>query len=245
MMDPGFRRDDVRSAGTRFFHTFPNLKFEICNLKCRLERSGQAMSELVIILPLLVVLAGGAIAISYMCWQGIKTQQAANLAARIQGQERVAGGTSASDINNVNGLGMGGDQDPSALAGQDYLTAERAQNLRPQGGAMSVRSVYGKFRDAARSFFSVGERDHVFVPPPVLRSITDQVKVVRVMTPPKIFDFQLKPILVEATAYGGECTNMYSLPCWGHTGANTGSGDLYWQQLLSQNKGNDSSPGLK
>jgi hypothetical protein len=210
----------------------------------RSER-GQAASELVIILPLLLLLAFGAIALTYMCWQGVKTQEAANLAARIQGQERVAGGVSLADIDLVNGMGMGGDQDPTALRGQDFLTPERARGERPRGGAMSVRSVYGKLRQAARDMFSPGERDHLFVPPPVRRSITDQVKVVRVMTPPEIFDFQIKPVVVEATAYGGECTNMYGLPCWGHTGGSLNSGELYWQKLLRENPGNDNSSDLK
>ena len=205
--------------------------------------AGQATSEMVFILPLLIILAGGAICIVYMCWQGVKTQEAANYAARIEGQERVSGGVSADDINRTMGLGMGGDKDPTL--NKDKMTAEEARNLRPSGGSMSITSVYGKYRDEVRKMFSIGERDHVHVMPPVRNSLTDQVKVVRVMTPPKIFNFQMDPVMVASTAYGGECTNAYGLPCWAHTGDNQSGSELYWQKLLRENPGNDKSQDIK
>jgi len=205
------------------------------------REAGQGMSELVIMLPLLVMLAFGALAITYMCWQGIKVQEAANLAARVQGQERVAGGTSANDINQVNGTGpgMGGDADPSAhINPNDPTQIQTLRTLAPPMGGPSPSTVYGKYRQIVRDLFTTGEQEHLYVPPPVRGSITDQVKVVRLMQPPALFSWQMDPVMVTSTAYGGEDTNMYSLPRWGKTSSN-GNNNLYWQQILQ--KGNDNS----
>src|SRR5262245_41063657 len=75
-------------------------------------RSGQGMTEIVIMMPLFVILACGVLSIGYMCWQGLKVQEAANLAARIQGQERVSGGASTDTILQDNGLDAAGDRLP-------------------------------------------------------------------------------------------------------------------------------------
>ena len=58
--------------------------------KTRRCRSGQATVEMAIRSPLLLALIGGGILVVFSCWQGIKVQQGANLAARIQGEERVS-----------------------------------------------------------------------------------------------------------------------------------------------------------
>jgi hypothetical protein len=146
-----------------------------------------------------------------MCYQGLKTQQAANLAARIQGQERVMGGATARSILDDNG-GADGSGDWVPASNPDPEAESPALHARA-GAAPSLRSVYGRYYKAAKDLF--GARDKVFVPPPISGVNTDQVRVVRVMNPPKMFGLQLKPMVVEATAYGGEDSRMYGLPRWG------------------------------
>src|SRR5688572_3895751 len=70
----------------------------------RQRRAGQATTEMLFILPLLLILAACAAYITYICWQGLKVQQAANLAARINGQERVGGAKDFNQIYLDNGL---------------------------------------------------------------------------------------------------------------------------------------------
>ena len=177
---------------------------------------GQGTAEILLMLPLFVILAGGALCIGYMCWQGLKVQQAANLAARMQGQQRVGGGTTATNINVENGLTGTGDRAPTREEAQRMVTDINALNGNragtPPGG------VYGDFYKAVRNMFGVKEGRRLVVPPPHRGANTDAVKVVRVLKPPKILDLQLKPVLLEAYAYGGEDTRMYGLPRWGGTG---------------------------
>jgi hypothetical protein len=186
-------------------------------MKLLQNQKGQGMSEIVLMLPLFLILAAGSISIAYMCWQGIKVQQAANLAARIQGQERVSGGVSQQSISRDNGMEGMGDQVPDE---DDVAKMGNGANMsgwksRPSGG------VYGRFYDAVHTMFSKNEQNKLFVPPPINQGInTDTVQVVRVLTPPKILDFQLKPIRLEAKAYGGEDSHMYALPRWGSTANN-------------------------
>src|ERR1051326_2875203 len=73
-LDTGLRRYDGN---------FCPLPFDFCPLPCR--NDGQAITEMVIVIPLLIMLLSGAMAWVYTCWQGVKVQQAANIAARIQG----------------------------------------------------------------------------------------------------------------------------------------------------------------
>lgn len=197
------------------------------------NRKGQTITELMFVIPILTMLAGGAMALVYVSWQGIKTQQAANYAARIQGQERVAGGSNISQINDLNGLNGDKDIDPSLNFNEDNPNFTVANSRAPQ----QTNRVYGKYRQAVRSFFSPTERDRVYSPPPKIGANTDQVKVVRVMVPPKLFGMQLKPIVIESKAYGGEDPHIYALPRWGCTGNNCSPNDLYWQKNLP--KGND------
>ena len=197
----------------------------------RLGRSGQGMSEITLMLPLFILLAGGAMAVAYICWQGIKVQQAANLAARIQGQERVSG-ASASDasvgqhfIEQDNGVDGGGDTVPDDASIQGLSNNPNALNgfhTKPTGG------VYGKLYQAVHDMFNPGEQKKLFVPLPIQGLNTDSVEVVRVLNPPKIFDMQLKPVKLQARAYGGEDTHLYGLPRWGRDNAN---GQFYTSAL--------------
>jgi hypothetical protein len=201
------------------------------------SHNGQAMTEMIFILPLFLFLTGGAMAVTYMCWQGIKVQQAANLAARIEGQERVAGGPGVTDIQQVNGLYPGvGDADPTDPANRALIMKNPSSALnaltkaRPPDVA-GQPSVYGKYYDVIRGMFSSGENQKLYVPPPNIGVNTDQVKVVRVMAPPSIFGRQLPSLTLEGDAYGGEDPHMYSLPRWGHFGSPTSnnSNQLFWQ----------------
>lgn len=190
---------------------------------------GQGMTEIALLLPLFIILVAGTGSIAYICWQGIKVQQAANLAARINGQERVAGGRSEATIQQDNGLDGAvervpepGDiqrltSDPNALSGF---------KARPNGG------TYAKMYEAVHEMFSPGEQAKLFIPPPINQGInTDTVQVVRILNPPKIFGFQMKPIRLEAKAYGGEDTRQYGLPRWGRT--NPGTNPFYQSALTN------------
>jgi hypothetical protein len=185
---------------------------------------------MVILLPFLLTLAAGVLAVVYMCWQGVKVQQAANLAARIQGQERVAGGVSYSTIQQDNGVNQGGDVDPTL--GKPMDTARyQALILGGQKGKPAAGSVYGKIKQLVRAQFSQAEQAGLFVPFPSygLVGYSDQVKVVRIWQLPAIFGLNVAPVSLQATAYGGEDSHMYGLVRWGHTNAN-GSGNLFWAE---------------
>jgi hypothetical protein len=196
------------------------------------NRRGQAMTELVMLIPLLLMLAAGGMTILYVCWQGIKVQQAANLAARIQGQQRVAGGVSTNAIMTDNGTATGSDIDPTKDA--TGLDADRmAVLMNSRKVKPPTWSVYGQIVRAVRQFFNPGEQSTVFVPMPTYGAIgySDQVKVVRVWQPPRIFGLKFRPIMLPATAYGGEDPHMYGLVRWGHTAAGGGSSSPeFWSQ---------------
>ena len=183
-----------------------------------MNKRGQAMTEMVIILPLFLMVTCGVMAVVYACWQGVKVQQAANLAARIQGQERVAGGYNVSVIQEDNGVQAGGDLDPTrrtiALDAAGAQVIEQSNKHRP-----STHTVYGKIVQEVRAMFGAGDQDGLLIPLPSygLVGYSDQVKVVRVWTPPQLFGLSLNPVQLVATAYGGEDSHMYSLPRWGST----------------------------
>ncbi len=220
-----------------------NLQFAICNGVRRFVRrsSGQAMTEMVFIIPLLLMLAAGVMSVVYMCWQGVKVQQAANLAARIQGQERVAGGTSLASIAQDNGTASTrGDWDPT----KDTIKLDdaRVKALRQASKApQSLSTVYGKLHSAVFGLFGAGEQQDLFVPLPQYGSVgySDQVKVIRLITFPKIFGLQLDPIALVATAYGGEDTHMYGLVRWGSTNSNTAAGSKRFWTDPANLKGKD------
>ena len=207
----------------RFFRKIPSLlpsAFCLLPLRSRRSAAGQGTTEMVFLLPLLTVLAVGTLSIGYMCWQGIKVQQAANLAARVQGQERVAGGQNTYSIDQMNGVqGHVGDDDPTAL-GRTPLNSQAAASLQhnsPNSTGFS-NSVFGKYYSMVQQLFGPGEQKNLFIPQPTLRIGSDEVKVVRVMTPPKVFGLNMPPVTVTGDAYGGEDPMMFSLPRWGSTG---------------------------
>jgi hypothetical protein len=188
------------------------------------NKRGQAVTELVFLIPLLLMLGAGSIFIIYICSQGIKVQQAANLAARIQGQERIAGGLSGSTIQGDNGTFSGangrllGDPDLSnSPAMTDALLANlRAQKLQQ---APAADTVYGEIQTAVKQFFTTSEILNLFVPAPDYGQAgeSDSIKVFRVVTPPEIFGFKMQPLVLQGKAYGGEDPRAYGLPRWGST----------------------------
>jgi hypothetical protein len=194
---------------------------------------GQATTELILLIPLFVILTGGALCTGYMCWQGLKVQEAANLAARIQGQERVAGGPSVQAIQNDNGLNGFGDRVPdlATIKNSGSTPGPLPGHNPPQSG------VYAKFYKAVQSMFGPGEQQKLFVPQPIVRDNSDEVDVVRVLQPPKFFGVNIPGMEFQARAYGGEDPHMYGLPRWGETG-NGSSNNLFWQTAVT-NKNND------
>ena len=192
--------------------------------------AGQAMTEMVFIIPILMMLAVGAMAVVYMSWQGVKVQQVANLAARVQGQERVAGGINFSTIQHDNGVDLTSDADPTLNTAP--LDAAALKALEQQMKAHpSANTVYGKILKLVRDQFYGNEQSGLFVPAPTYGTVgySDRVKVVRIWQPPSIFGFTLDPITVQATAYGGEDPHMYGLVRWGHT-TSGGGGALFWAE---------------
>lgn len=201
----------------------------------KLNERGQGMVEMMIYVPLMVMLVAGAVSVSYVCWQGLKTQQAANVAARMQGQERIGGGRSSDEISQANRGYGAADPDPSR--GWRNGEGEGETLYRPVAqraeGEQQRASVYGRYRSTVRSMFSEKERPNVYVPAPVMGSNTDQVKVVRVIEFPAIFGFQPDPIVLESTAYGGEDPHTHALPRWGKTE----TGEVFWKKDLRENPG--------
>ncbi len=184
------------------------------------------MTELVIILPLFLMIAGAGISFVYMTWQGVKTQQAASLAARVQSQERVAGGQSPDKILEQNGGNNTSAQDHGLMGLMDNAAREpaiqwsRAPFDAPHGQALPrktspEKSVYGNIVQRVEQMFGQKERARVYVMKPEPGNLIDKVDVVRVFNPPPFFGFKFKKIFIKATGYAGEDTYMYSLPRWG------------------------------
>ena len=187
------------------------------------NRRGQAMTEMVFVIPLLLMLAAGVMSVIYICWQGIKVQQAANLGARIQGQEQVAGGASLQSIADDNGTSSTtGDPDLTKLTPQQLIDFQKSKQ-----SVHVVRSgVYGKIENAIQGLFGSTEREGLSVPLPTYGSVgfSDKVTVQRVISPPSILP--MNPIVVQGTAYGGEDPHMYGLVRWGSTN-NNGAGKFW------------------
>lgn len=227
-------------------------------MKRLLSRAGQGTTEMIFIIPLFVMLAAGAISIIYMCWQGIKVQAAANVAARVAGQETVNlavnfaqivqdnGGTTAVGVNAV------GDPDPLGQCNQSDPAAQQkciADNFVGQNGSGNNTrfgtkadasgagpGVYWRFRELAYNMFTPGEQKRLYVPLPTTRNGETEVKVTRVMQAPEIFGWKMPPVVVEGKAYGGEDPYMYSLPRGGHTNSTGANSDKpFWQQIFLNN----------
>jgi len=200
------------------------------------NKSGQSTVEMAFLMPLLVMMIGAALFILYVSWQGIRTQQAANLAARVQGQERVAGGTSIGGIAQDNGsttdstsgvntdVGVGfADFNPMSMLG--------AAPTRPVAGG----GLAGKINKLVRDLFPGTSETEAYVPPPVIGQNVDTVSVIRKITMPRI-PFLNNPgtapqVTIQGTAYGGEDTFMYGLPRWGTTAS---AADPEWKTLVNQ-----------
>ena len=195
-----------------------------------MNRRGQAVTEMVFVIPLLMMVISGGLFMAYGAWQGLRTQQAANLAARIQGQERVAGGTDQGSIEKENG--MDGDPDPTA-AGND--TDEKFTGTPNQPGG---DSVYSRLYTMVKQNFFPHNQGEVFIPKPVIGQNVDRVKIVRVLDVPKLpflsGETMPKQIKIEATAWGGEDTYMYGLPRWGKSTTSNSE----WRRMVGDNSGN-------
>jgi TadE-like protein len=195
------------------------------------NNKGQSTIEMTFILPLLIMLASAMLFLAYAGWQDLKVQQAANLAARIEGQEKVGGGRKIEDINQENGFGPGisnTDIDPS-INGSNM-------DIAPNSTESSVTgTVYDRMRSFVRDLFSPGEKNSVFVPAPVTGQNVDQINVYRTLRVPHIPFFTSKDklpsrILLKGTAYGGEDPFMYALPRWGKTDDSGNTPE--WRNLL-------------
>jgi hypothetical protein len=167
-----------RAAKLQFIHVF-SPRPRVPASPRRRSSSGQSIAEFVILLPLFVIMAAALGSVAYICFQGIKVQQAANYAARIQGQERVLGGSSGGSIN------------------------------------ADSQGVFNRYTRAAKSFFVGGEESKLTISEPSIGLNSDRITVTRTLSPPHILGMQLPPVVLEASAYGGEDTRMHSLPRWG------------------------------
>ncbi len=194
--------------------------------------SGQAALEMVFLVPLFVILIGGAMSAVYVGWQSLKVQEAANMGARIQGQERVGGGKDFDSIQAVNG------QDEAGERVYDNMGDPRSQ-------APQKPSVYRRVYFSVKSFFSKMEQEAVFIPKPIVGQNVDEVQVHRFLKLPDIPFLNRRGVdrvKLSGRAWGGEDTYMYGLPRWGKTGSssdlggNSGSGEYEWQRLLQGTK---------
>jgi len=210
------------------------------------RREGQSTVEMIIIMPTLVILAAAVISIVYMSWQGVKVQQAANMAARAAGQEVVGAAQDFGKVMEDNGMmtGLGaraaGDTDPSVSCPQNDPRAQAScleQFRQGMGGKLppdAGRGMYWDYRKKVYAMFNKGEQEKLFVPAPRVRNGVVEVKVIRVMYPPKVFDWQMPPIQVIGKAYGGEETYMYGLPRGGTFSQSSGPNGKFWQKELMQ-----------
>lgn len=199
-----------------------------------MNRRGQATTEMVFIFPLLLAVIGAFMFLLYGAWQGIKTQQAANLAARIQGQERVQGGTGLPEIDRENGNAVG-QGDTLSMDSSDSTDSSRPK-AHGNINQPSRTSVYGRY------YFLIKEQlfpknAQVIIPAPVIGQNIDKVSVFRLIDVPNIPFIKPgtlpKQIQLQGTAWGGEDTYMYALPRWGQTGSG-GSGAPEWNNLTKE-----------
>jgi hypothetical protein len=197
------------------------------------REAGQAATEIVLLLPLFVTLIGAGMFLLYSAWQGIKTQQAANFAARIQGQERVAGGTGLPQIDQANGAQVG---EGDSMSGDTSNGGKVQASVNPPNDRASV---YGKFYYLVKNnFFAKSVQNEVIIPQPIIGQNIDKVSVTRLINVPNIPFLKSgtlpSQVQVQGTAWGGEDTYMYGLPRWGPT---TGSDTPEWKDLIKPGQG--------
>ena len=194
------------------------------------NNKGQTVTEMVFVLPLLIMLAGGMLFMVYAGWQDLKLQQAANLLARVEGQEKVSGGRSINDINQENGFGPGsGFQDGDAkVDSHNFGTGDEHVS---SGGAPTLKL---RMMNLLKGLFPSGG---VSLAQPRGGQNVDQITITKVVPMFKIPFLSKgnaglpKEITLKGQAYGGEDPYMYALPRWGTT---DGTNNPEWRKLLSE-----------
>jgi hypothetical protein len=181
--------------------------------------------EFVIMVPLFAAVAAMVMFVTYICWQGVKTQQAANLAARIAGQETVGGAQTFGDIDRMNGV-------------QNGVTNNNNPNpLLPNGA-----SVYNTYSTKVQALLNIHDTALLRAFPPSIGLGSTEVKVIRSISFPAVFFLSAQQITIGddrhvmgsvhyVNAYGGEDTFMFGLPRWGGSGLGQGP---YWQNLMTR-----------
>lgn len=207
--------------------------------------AGQATTEMIFLLPIFVILTAAAVFFAYIGWQGVKVQNAANLAARIAGQEYVGGAKDFATIMQDNGLvtslnvQAAGDGDPTECAAkptgdEQRKCIDKLANGKPKlAGGPTSGGLYWSYRRRVYEMFSAGEQDRLFVPTPVSRNETIEVKVIRTLVPPKIMNWQMPPLVLVGQAYGGEDTYVYGLPRFGTVSGGPGA-KKFWEEIVAE-----------
>jgi hypothetical protein len=195
---------------------------------------------MVFLVPLMAMLLAGTVSIVYLCWQGVKVQQAANLAARIEGQERIAGGASVSAINEENGF-ESVNTGPSVHDDDGHHMSKPAADELPKRNAEQIANMGGLYErmvHAVSDFFGGSAKDanKLIVQEPTQGLYTDTIKINRVLTPPSMMGLDFGSIKLNGTAYGGEDTKMYALPRWGET---SGGGETHGGSSLDSHASHD------
>lgn len=199
------------------------------------NKQGQTTVEMVFVLPLLIMLAGGMLFMVYAGWQDLKLQQAANLLARVEGQEKVSGGTSIDAINTENGwIGSGsGFRDADAKIDDTNFGITGTGSVSSRGAP----TLFLRMINLLKGLFPGGG---VTLSQPRSGQNVDQITITRIIPTFKIPFMKgnaglPKQIVLQGQAYGGEDPYMYALPRWGATGNDS---HPEWRKLLSDTNRN-------
>jgi hypothetical protein len=195
------------------------------------NNKGQTVTEMVFVLPLLIMLAGGMLFMVYAGWQDLKLQQAANLLARVEGQEKVSGGTSDGAIDAQNGFSSGsGYQDVNTTVNNSTFDTGNEQV-----GSGSSPVLFVRMLNLLKGLFPGGG---VSLAQPVTGINIDQVTITKVVPMFKIPFLSKgnaglpKQIVLQGQAYGGEDPSMYALPRWGL--ASDSGNTPEWRKYLTE-----------
>jgi hypothetical protein len=194
------------------------------------NRRGQTAVEFVLMVPFFAAVAAMVMFVTYTCWQGVKTQQAANLAARIAGQQAVGGAQNFGQIDTMNGVQAGVTNNNNPNPGPPTPTP---------GG-----SVYSDYYTKVQRLMKISDSTKLRAFPPSIGLQSVEVKVIRTISLPAIFFLGAQQISIGddrhmigslhyVSAYGGEDTYMYGLPRWGAPGLGSSS---YWRGLMTKVK---------
>jgi hypothetical protein len=187
------------------------------------------MVELTVVIPLLVLLATIIAGVLYVEWQGVKTQEAANLAARLEGQEHISGGKTPQQIALLNGNFEGLSREMPTLNNElDRMTDQEWNHISNSGGGNNgILNIQQKMLDMVRKF--IGRESAVQTP--VIGTATDSVTVDRAVGVPAALGGG--DIVIHSTAYSGaEDTYMYGLPRWGPTDGSQDLSSSYWIKII-------------